>query len=388
MSPAKGRLLAVAFGCVLVLLFAGIGEVILRAVGFRFSPWYLAAPEFVAEEDGVHLRTASMFTDSQPYGWPFCVDQRFTREKPPGTIRIAIAGESNVRNLGLCERLAAELGRRRNRPVEIINVAFAGCGSERVLLSVREALDLQPDAVVVYAGHNEFISVSNPSCALGPDKKPRRAPTLPDIRLLQFFTKQWLKIAKPRREALQGYARIYDDRDKAEFYRTYEDNLSKIALACQVQGVPVIFCTLAYNYARPPADYAAFPGAEDAGKWDLARLRAELEKNSGNPLLEYWVGRRLLESSNTTEATFHLEQAFLRDANPIRASTEINRIVSGVAKESHSALVDIHQVIGAHATNGLPGDELFTDHCHLNEAGKKILEDELAVALDECLPKK
>jgi hypothetical protein len=83
-------------------------------------------------------------------------DRRESYEKPPGTFRIVLLGDSFVEAVqveqweGVAERLEWALNRDATRPVEVVNagVAAYGTGQEYLLLD-RLGEELQPDLVVL-----------------------------------------------------------------------------------------------------------------------------------------------------------------------------------------------------------------------------------------------
>jgi len=135
----------------------------LRIYGYRFSAKHLDTRIYEHDTEPGMMRTDPMLTQKAPYGQELCFKQTFPREKSPGTIRVAMVGESSVKQLGLAERLRERLRTSLGKPVEIVNFGFGTCGSERVLLSTREALEYEPDILLVYGCHNEFMSISNPA---------------------------------------------------------------------------------------------------------------------------------------------------------------------------------------------------------------------------------
>lgn len=383
MNAATARRLC--SGLALAALILAGAEALLRLAGFRFSYWYIESPIYEPAKDGVHVRTARMFTDAVPYGFPFCYDQSFAARKPSGVLRIAFAGESSVRNLGGAEDLADLLSRKLGRPVEILNFGFGGCGSERVLLAVKECLAYDPDALVVYAGHNEFVSFSNPATRVDSRGRPRRRRALPDVRLLQLVAKASLAAHKPDRARLQGMLRTYGEADKGGFYSAFRSNLAGMVSAARARHVPVLLCTLAYNLqdlTLLPALAAEAEAAEDA---TLQQLQAALWLRPGDIALERAYGRKLAEAGDAAGAAHHLEQALLLDPRPNRADARINGIIREVAQQDGAAVADVHDAVARAAPQGLPGRELFVDNCHLNERGRKILVHTVAEALAPLL---
>ena len=81
---------------------------------------------------------------------------------PPkgGARRVLLFGGSNTRGLST-DYLELVLENEVDQPYEVINLGRSGYGSQRVALLVEQAMEqLQPDVVVIYCGHNEFVEWS------------------------------------------------------------------------------------------------------------------------------------------------------------------------------------------------------------------------------------
>jgi hypothetical protein len=202
------------------LLLAGV-ELTLRVIGFRFSFWYLQSSIFepvggTRAGGSSIVRTAPMFVEDKPYGIPFCMDQTFARAKPPGTFRVVLVGESSVYRLGSAATLTERLQKGLQKPVQIINAGFQGCGSQRMLLSIEETVNFDPDVVVMYIGHNEFVSFSNPETLVDTRGQPKeQRPS--DWRILQCLARISMQFFPPSRERVKGKSRYYSAVEKAEF---------------------------------------------------------------------------------------------------------------------------------------------------------------------------
>lgn len=333
------------------LALFGAAEVGLRLAGFRFALSSLDAPIFKRAPDGTHMKTSAMFVSHH------CRPQSFFERKAPGVVRIILAGDSSVYRLGNAERLVRRLSQRLSRPVEILNMGFAACGSERVLLSVREALRYDPDAIVVHVGHSEFVSLCNPATTLDSKGRPGRPIRIPDWRLAQFLA-QWLSSLRPPSwQKAVSRMRRYSQGEKEEFYKTFADNLSAMALAAQARGIPLVFCTVAYSYEPSRSGVDGLTGA-------IAALPPRLKP---------------------AQVRECIERALLATAVPIRADRRINEIIRSTARRTGAPLIDTQTVIVRHAPDRMPGGDLFDDHCHLNGRGNRILLDALAEALPRYL---
>ncbi|MCW8865396.1 MAG: hypothetical protein OQK22_10920, partial [Colwellia sp.] len=87
----------------------------------------------------------------------------FLKEKPENGLRIVVQGGSTAAGFpfGYGASIAGMLDYRLkqsfpDRTVEVINTALAAVNSYTILDFVDEIIEQQPDAVLIYAGHNEY----------------------------------------------------------------------------------------------------------------------------------------------------------------------------------------------------------------------------------------
>ena len=295
------------------------------------------------------------------YGMPVLHEQRFTLRKDNGSLRIVFLGASSVYALNsflpsLAEDLSNALG--EDRSVEMINAGCSGFGSHRLVAVVAEVLGYDPDAVLVYTGNNEFIEKQQMD--LVPLETLRLQKVLNHSALFRVLQEQRLRrweqrLRSPENRALLAIARperVYEGefaRDNIQKrMKAYEGNLNTILTLCRRQGVPVILGTVPSNLLRP-----VFPN--------------EAYLNRYEPI---W---RMVQEERFEEAVVAGDR-FLKDL-PARhqSSPTENTIIRKLARRFAVPLADVDAAIRAVEPHGLPGETMFTDHCHLTEDGNRIL---------------
>lgn len=174
--------------------------------------------------------------------------------------RVLLFGGSNTQGFPphiLQERLELATGGVNH---EVINLGRRGYGSERVAILFEQALELDPDVVVIYSGHNEFVEAgfraelaeARPSGAL--------ASTAEAARHLALF--RWLErgLARdpgdaPRPEAWHGeferFADLEYDETLARFER-YGANLEHMVQLSRARGIETVLATVVWNPLSPP----------------------------------------------------------------------------------------------------------------------------------------
>jgi len=93
----------------------------------------------------------------------------------------------------------------------------------------------------------------------------------------------------------------------------------------------------------------------------------------------------LLEQRKYAEAEA-LGKQVLRDAvGRHQSSPRENEIIRAIAADNQLPVADVEAVITRAEPHGVPGETLFSDHCHLNAEGNKILAATLEEKLREVL---
>jgi hypothetical protein len=132
-------------------------------------------------------------------------------------------------------------------------------------------------------------------------------------------------------------------------------------------GVPFIWGTVASNLNDEPLLYHS--------EWyDPSELPQE-------PILEFREGQRLLVLQHYQAAKETLQKAIANSSRPFRATWRINQILRETAEELSVPMADVEQRVNQNAPHGIPGWELFFDHCHLNVWGDTILLETFAEVL-------
>lgn len=176
-----------------------------------------------------------------------------------GRRRVLVLGGSNSQVLPI-GRLELELSRRSmgaDRGWEIINLGREGYGSERVAILLEQALVLEPDVIVLYSGHNEFVEAGF-RAELAEAGAELQADTLTALASqLRLFgvLKQALAPPPPPPEQVDRAdpaARQIPWSLTQAHYEQYRQNLTRMCAAAHAADVPVILCTLVSNPLSPP----------------------------------------------------------------------------------------------------------------------------------------
>ena len=184
---------------------------------------------------------------------------RFTVAKSPETIRIFCVGGSACAGWPLsAEQMFSTYLRKLletalpNQKIEVINAAAHGFASYRIRGIFNELLELNPDAILVYTGNNEFLETRN-------------------YETLGWFTGrlktvQWLRshFVKPKTrftdDELKDVAFVFYEKIKQRALNLrknpeqfenvkahYQYSIERMARGAQKKGIPVLLCTVPVN---------------------------------------------------------------------------------------------------------------------------------------------
>ncbi|QDU65379.1 GDSL-type esterase/lipase family protein [Engelhardtia mirabilis] len=283
------------------LVLLGLVEVIVRAAlpdasGVDLSRGFGDAARYLVREPDGGYRTAMFVRD---------VDEKVIPPKSE-TLRVVMLGGSNTEGFPsgwLGERLT-EAGATLGKTVEVINLGRRGYGSGRVRVLLPQALELEPDLLVVYSGHNEFVEASfrmDLEQASGEVEGgslaavDRIARNLASYRSLQgwFGDRAGLEQAerRPQEQTFEHekFLGLEWEQTVAKF-EEYRKNLETMVADARAAGVPILLCTVAGNDFAAPFVSTPPAGLSEA---EIAKLNQALtEARKAQPRsLSYLIPR-------------------------------------------------------------------------------------------------
>jgi lysophospholipase L1-like esterase len=342
------------------------------------------------------------------------------RDKPAGGLRVFVLGESSVfgypygpefafpRHLG--DRLRAAFP---GRTVEVVNCGVPAVGSWHVRRIAEEVIRYEPDVLIVYTGHNDWIL---PAPTAGPGL-PQALTRLRLYQLAVVTRARWRRwrygpIDEARMQAANdpwGYLR---QRVRGEMSLTraevaaltarFADNMRAIVHTAQGAGARVVLTTLAQNLRDfSPGASRHRPGLSAAtrARWAVLAAEAGRELHDGAcaPALErlrrvrrldprpavahYLRGRCLERLGRFGKARAAYRLASDLDAAPMGTRSSFNVVLRGIAAETGADLVDVAGGLVQESAHGLVGNALFLDHLHPTVAGHVAIARVLAPAL-------
>jgi len=224
--------------------------------------------------------------------------------------RVLLLGGSNVRRLAedYLEQRLTELSPPGHPGWEVFNLGREGYGSERLAILARQALVTEPDVVVLYSGHNEFIErrfATELDESMG--SWQRDGP----FGLSRLRTFRWLKslwAAEPSdADAAEQDAQtpekfqleVQSFRDLSwdgtlRYLEAYRRNLTRMVEQIHEADARVLLCTLVSNDFAPPVLTNPPPALSEAEALKLVELREfSIEAEDGSPIAGLALTRRL-----------------------------------------------------------------------------------------------
>lgn len=328
-------------------------------------------------------------------------------EKAPNAYRIVVLGESSA--AGFPFYYGAAFSRQLqdrlqqtfpDRKIEVLNTAMAAISSYALRDFVPDVLALKPDAVLIYAGHNEYYG----ALGVGSSESIGRSPTLVNLylklqrfRLVQALRGLLAKVAgigqsTPTEgtlmERMVGEQRIGFGGDLYKAgERQLEANLSAILSAMGKAHVPVLIGTLASNERGMPPFIAsgseAFAATVQAAEArietdpDAAKtaLKALVDEDSLDAHAHFAFGRALLALDDSAQARMAFLAAKDRDELRFRAPESFNGILRKLAVEHGATVVESQQALETASPHGIIGPEMMTEHLHPTPRGYFLIAD-------------
>jgi hypothetical protein len=413
------RVAALLLGLAPLVVF----EIVARVAGWGLPEAYddpfvgfsAVRPLFVPTADGSRYEIArNRLSHFRPDG--------FAHPKPAGEFRIFVLGGSTVQGRPYSIETSftswLELSLEAadpSRPWQVVNCGGVSYATYRLAPILDEVLGYQPDLIVFYEGHNEFLEDRTYAEIKHAPKWFTRlheqAAGLRTYNLLRAAVRgrsTSAEAAKPQatlpaeaearldyKNGLNSYH--YDPAWQRDCIAHFEFNLRRIVATCRSRGVPLVLVNPASNLdwlpfkAETRDDLSADRRAEVTRLWDSARGLYSTNLREAARLLDeattiddrhaglwYDLGKCRMQLGEYPEARAALVRAKDADVCPLRILSPMNEIVLRVAAETATPLVDADGLFTDHSPGRINGAKWFVDHVHPTVEGHQLLADALA----------
>ena len=374
------------------LLFILILEFVLRIAGYGIdTDLFIPASGDYSAYYRVNPNVGYRFFQNQA-NVPTPPNDLFLIKKPENGFRIFVMGGSTTAGYpyGVNLMFSRILNQRLSdafseKQIEVVNTATVAINSYALVDFMDEILEQRPDAILIYAGHNEFYG------ALGVASAERLGKLRPVIKLYlnlrRYKTFQLLRniIGKLKK----GIASLSDEsagskpsatlmerlvaEQKIPYHsdiyqagiRQYQKNLAEILAKARGARVPVIISELVSNVR----DQQPF---------------LSVATDSFPPAIQAYQQAGALEQQNDFAAAKE-NYYFAKDLDALRfrAAEEFNEIIHQVADEFDAAVVPLKSIFETASPEGIPGKTLFVEHLLPNIDGYFIMADAFFEAMQD-----
>ena len=419
------RKLFLAIALLLPLLTLLLLEGLLRIAGFAppeplFVPVENAPEQYIQPNEKVIQR---YFADPRLAPRTAIDTTFFPAQKSDDSFRIVLQGGSTAAGFpyGKWASPAGLLKQRLirsfpDRDIELVSTAMSAVNSYTLADFAEEIVAIEPDAVLIYAGHNEYLGVLGVGSAFSSARSPsltRLILWLQQWRLFRLIQKSFLSLSgalPDEGEEPPGtlMARIAAERAIAYGSREFEagvaqfrHNMSGLLDTYRAAGIPVMIATIASNLRDQPPFSSGLEESTDPQRWQellelasdqfeqgrldeaTATANALVELDDGSAEAHFLLARILESSGDTGAAGRHYAAAKDRDRLRFRAPEAINTVIRELASEYGAQLIDVEARLQAESPNGIVGSELMVEHLHPNVRGYFFLADAFYDAMHE-----
>ena len=427
-APGQGKLSGrkkALFAVLTVGGFFGALEVLLAMLGI--DPMVRDGDPYVGFASNIPLFVEQRVEQAGAGGRPWMVTapnkkrwfnaQRFMKTKAAGTYRIFSLGGSTTYGRPYDDRGSFSGWLREFLPAadpgrewEVINAGGVSYASYRLAVVMDELVRYEPDLFIIYSGHNEFLERRTYHDLV---KTP---PLLTEAAGLLSRTRIWAAAQRAvgvpaagrpvGKAVLPGevdtvlahsvgpseYTR--DDEWRGQVVEHFRFNFNRMVVRARSEGAEVLLVVPASNLkdCSPfKSEHTAGVSPGDAKRFDELYRRAAEELSAGRPKealalfdeaasiddryadLHYQRGLALYELERWEDAKAAFQRSVDEDICPLRAPSELKRVVADVAAEQGVQLIDFAASVESQAPNGIPGSESFLDHVHPTLAGYRSL---------------
>jgi len=402
----------------LPLALIALGELSLRLCGFGgYAPMFrklgpVAGGSLVLAAQG----GAESWFFANPGRAGTSEQYTFIDPKPTNNVRVLLVGESAIQGYPeprhLCASAFLQLMLQDawpKRQVEVINLGTTAIASFPALGILAEALQYQPDLVVIYLGHNEFFGTYGVASVGRAGARPWLLQATRWLHSLAIV--QGLESLRHRGDSTEG--RTFMEQMMGQTYIGPNDplrkaaanllnrNLDQMIRRCRDRGAQVLICVPPSNERDlAPIGLDRLDHTPSAAQQEIAALLSTAETSTHSSpsnaidelqrILElapnharahYLLGQALTAQGMHKEALEQYTLARDLDSMPWRApSQSINAILKS-AREGNALICDLPKVFRAHSPVEAIGWELMDDHVHPTLRGQALIAEAIVESL-------
>jgi tetratricopeptide (TPR) repeat protein len=383
--PFKKKIAFYSIAVCIPVIFLILLEIGLRVVGVGDD-----LRLFTQANDAGYLRINPVVAKRyfSKFGFTTPLNDQFLEKKSKNCYRIFILGESTVMGFPydanisfsriLQYRLQDVFPEKR---IEMINTGLTAVNSYTLLDFIDEILQQEPDAILIYAGHNEFYgALGVASVESGGNYRWLKMTHLMLIRfriyqLMRNFVAWIGRLVHPTsldeakgtlmQKIMGGNLIEYGSAECNEGIDQFQVNMRRLLLKAESAGVPVIVSELVSNI-RDMKPFGSITAGKNPPAIDVyqAAQKAERDADFVKARDEYYRAKDL-------------------DAIKFRAPEDINAVIHELGEEFNLPVVSMKEYFEAYSKHRLIGDNLMAEHLHPNIDGYFIMSQGFLDAMRE-----
>jgi tetratricopeptide (TPR) repeat protein len=340
----------------------------------------------------------------------------FRKEKDNNTFRIFVLGESTTigfpyfHNGSFHRWLQYRLTHTfPDKNFEIINVSLTAVNSYTVLGFAREVVNYEPDAILIYTGHNEYYG----ALGVGSTNKIGGSPAMINLILA---LREW-KVSQLLSKVIHGIATLFGSKKNMSgktrmelmaadqqipfgsklFQRgidQFKSNMDKTLSLFNQHHIPVFIGNLVCNekdlkpFVSVEPDSARVPGfrrnyllgvrafENDDREAATTYFAKAFQLCGTHALCTYYLARLAYLRGDFLGAGEYFSRAKELDALRFRAPDSMNTVIEELCRKyDNTHFVDLQAAFKAYSDHHIIGSELILEHVHPNLSGYALISD-------------
>jgi len=388
------------------LLFFGLLEGLLRISNYGNDlSLFISHPDF-PEYRIINPQVGMRYYVSEQFK-PEVSNDVFSKEKTPNSLRIFILGGSSAAGYpylhnGAFSRILRSMlnDALPGTKIEMINVAMTAVNSFTLLDLFPEIIASEPDAILIYSGHNEFYgalgggstqSIGSSRLVINTFLQLMHIRSFQLIRnLLQPGSKQKSGTLMKRmveKQIIPLQSSIYEN---AKYH--FGENMREMAHLAKEANVPLAIGNLVSNLKYQPPFVSVMsddPQVTTNLKTKLRSIRNRISSKEYAALetelieliaaypqvadLQYLMANTKYDLQKFDQAKTFYTKAKDLDGLRFRATEEFNETIHKVCESSDAFHVDVKQYFESASPSGIVGNELILEHLHPNLQGYYLI---------------
>ena len=345
-------------------------------------------------------------------------DASFPKTKSDDTFRIFCLGGSTVQGRPFAVetsftswlKLQLEVADPK-RKWEVVNCGGVSYASYRLLPILTEVMNYEPDLIVIYTGHNEFLEDRTYVHLRDPSRwQSISQHAVRNIRTIHLVREMWHNITGDsvatqkasvaaevetildRQAGLKSYQR--DRTWQGNVVKHFKFNIHKMVEICDSNRVPLYLCNPASNIRDcTPFKSALTSGLDQATIETIQQIKSKIPKqlqsrsvksiresahrlarlDPHNAATLYQAGLLLLDHGAPVAARDVLLRAKDEDICPLRILTVMNEFLMSVPSDQALQVIDVREYFAEQSSGKIPGENLFLDHVHPTIRGHQLI---------------